>query len=421
MTQARPLLGFLLLFLTSLSAVAQQPSFPIERIEVRGARFASEEVVARESLVVEGATYTEAELRGAMSRINRLPFVLDSTFALEKGSTHGSYVLVITIVETKPVFYEAISGRQRQGGSSSDLRNGIRYGARLFVGSSTLIHVASEFDGPYYQAGLTQYNLFGRPGYVSLGVRWTPYDKRSAGPLPGHFLLLETRLDPSPELRFGFPVFGDHSIVGSWQHEPLSMRVTTETASRHVKETTDRGELAWVFDTTDDPLLPTSGTLWRTSLNLGLGRSKLRGSDGSGEFESNSLSFFSGWERHRPLNEWVSFNYGLGGGIGRFEREGEGRRFFDRDQIPGRFEFAADTVAYTASAGLNSSLWPDRLTRKYGDLRFEAKAKYFGTNESSNDILIYGGSESATLEAAIVQRNVWGTLRLAFSYAREID
>ncbi|MFN2239059.1 MAG: hypothetical protein ABR524_06680 [Thermoanaerobaculia bacterium] len=418
MNQARPLLIFLLLILTSLSAIAQQASFPIERIEVRGARFASEEVVSRESLIVEGTTYTEAQLRAAMSRINRLPFVLDSTFALEKGTTHGSYVLVVTIVETKPLFIEAISARQRQGGSSYPV-DGFRTGLRLFVGSSSLIHAATDFDGNY-QAGLTQYNLFGRPGYVSLGVRWTEDDRvsfQSDRPVPS---LFEFRADPSPELRFGFPVFGDHSIVGSWQHDSGSVRVTTETESRYQKGGSDRGELAWVFDTTDDPLLPTSGTLWRSSLNLDVYRSKLQGTYVPGESHSTSLSFFSGWERHVPLNGWVSVNYGLGAGIGRFERESEGRPVFGGTGLPGRSESAVDTLGYSASAGLSSSLWSDRLTRKYGDLRFQAEAEYFGTNENSDEVVVYG-SDRATLELAIVQRNVWGTLRLAFNYDRVID
>jgi outer membrane protein assembly factor BamA len=419
MTQARPILVFLLLILVSLSAIAQQPSFPIERIEVRGARFASEEVVARESLIVEGMTYTEAQLRAAMSRINRLPFVLDSSFALEKGTTHGAYVLVITIVETKPVFIEAISETQRQGGSSFT-GEVFRSGVRLFVGSSSLIHAATDFEGNY-QAGLTQYNLFGRPGYVSLGVRWTDHNRGSfESPLPERSLF-EYQVDPSPELRFGFPVSGDHSIVGSWQHDSSSQSMTTETGSRNEKRTFDRGELAWVFDTTDDPILPTSGTLWRSGMNVGLSRNESTGSNSFGDSEVRSGSVFSSWERHLPLNGWVSVNYGLGAGIGRSEWETEGRTVFpDETEVPVRFTSAVDSISYTASAGLSSSLWSDRLTRKFGDLRFETKAKYLGADQSSDEILIYG-SDHATLDAAIVQRSVWGTLRLAFSYAREID
>jgi hypothetical protein len=417
MTQARPLLAFVLLILVSLSAIAQQPSFPIERIEVRGARFASEEVVARESLIAEGATYTEAQLRAAMSRINRLPFVLDSSFALEKGTTHGSYVLVITIVETKPVFIEAIAVTQRQGGSSFT-GEVFRSGVRLFVGSSTLIHAATNFEGGH-QAGITQYNLFGRPGYVSLGVQWWENNRgsfESTFPTPS---LYEYRVDPIPELRFGFPVSGDHSIVGSWSRYSRSTRITSETGSRHGKDTFDGGELAWVFDTTDDPILPTSGTLWRTGLKLGFRSNESSGS--FGDSESRSWDVFTLWERHTPLNGWVSVNLGLGAGMGRLDQERVVRRVFpDGTEEPALYTSAADTIGYTASAGLSSSLWSDRLTRKYGDLRFETKVKYTGADERSSDLTITG-PDYATLDAAIVQRNVWGTLRLAFGYSREID
>lgn len=117
--------SILLIAFSAVPAIAQEaPSldFLIERIEVRGARFGSPAVVEKESLLTAGTRYSETNLKEAMRRINRLPFVLDSSFALEKGSERGAYVLVVTIVETKPLFVEAYSSQRasrHQGVSKS--------------------------------------------------------------------------------------------------------------------------------------------------------------------------------------------------------------------------------------------------------------------------------------------------------------
>src|SRR5207253_1347510 len=81
------------------------PRFLIERIDVRNLRHASPEIVIAESRLKEGVAYDERELAAASDRINRLPFILEAAFSLEKGSVRDSYVLAITVSETKPFFY----------------------------------------------------------------------------------------------------------------------------------------------------------------------------------------------------------------------------------------------------------------------------------------------------------------------------
>src|SRR6185436_10640572 len=89
----------------ALPLAAEEPRFFIERIEVRNARRVTPDVVIAESRLRAGHEYSEAELRDASTRLERLPFLLSVDFALEKGSERGHHVLVLTINETKPFFF----------------------------------------------------------------------------------------------------------------------------------------------------------------------------------------------------------------------------------------------------------------------------------------------------------------------------
>ena len=81
------------------------PEFLIETITVESAHKISAEIVISESLLEEGSSYTESELRDARYRIVRLPFLLDAEFSLRKGSERGLYQLVITVEETRRWFF----------------------------------------------------------------------------------------------------------------------------------------------------------------------------------------------------------------------------------------------------------------------------------------------------------------------------
>jgi outer membrane protein assembly factor BamA len=399
MVPIRCLPALILLLLASLPAPAQPPAFPIEEIEIRGARFASAEVVARESLLARGATYTEPQLRAAMSRINRLPFVLDSSFALEKGTERGSYVLVITIVETKPLFAEASFDAAHWDGSTQT-RETFRAGGRWFFGTTTLVHAATDFENNY-EAGLTQYNLFGRPGYVALIVKWAG-DRSSTSTLAteGGPIRLDFSVDPSPEVRFGFPVRGDHSIVGSWERRSGEMIVTSPGHLQRSETTSDIGGVAWLYDTTDDPILPTAGMLWRTGVGVGLFRGRGTLDGGAIERDSTRTSLSSVVTRYQPLSERASVYYGLAAGAARSDNESHA--------VP---QSRSETTWYSPQIGISASLWPDRLTRRFGDLRFDTRAVY-----QWHERELGRTDDWVVVESAVVQRNVWGTLRLGFTY-----
>jgi hypothetical protein len=99
----RSFLSLALLVLAALPAAAQEEPPPetarflIETISVEGPKEAAANIVKAETLLRPGETYTETQLRLAIYRVHRLPFVLDANFALRKGSRRGAYELVISV------------------------------------------------------------------------------------------------------------------------------------------------------------------------------------------------------------------------------------------------------------------------------------------------------------------------------------
>lgn len=388
-----------ILLLIPLTASAQEiPSFLIERIEVRGERFVSESVVRTETRLEEGRTYSEQELKQAIDRVNRLPFILDASFALEKGAERGKYVLVLTIVETKPLFAEATSiTYEGPGAYRSHTEDYVRSGVRWFLGSGSLVHASTDFDDNY-EVGFTQYNLFGRAAFASLSVRWTEadIDTMIVGPdgQVGHY---SAEIDPSPQLRIGVPLFGDHSIVAEASQQRVVSRSEFGDVDQEQDQETFFSDVAWIFDTSDDPILPTAGTVWRTGISSSWTDQSLLFQDGVSDSSTRFDSLYTRFEQYRPINDWISILYGITGGTTRISS----------DTLNGELE--SDTWGYAPTAGVSASLWSERLTRKLGDLRLETRAQY-AINEGDFD------SRALGLTSAIVQRNVWGTLRLAFTY-----
>lgn len=87
---------------------AQEPArFLIEKITVEGPKAAAVNIVRAETLLRAGESYTEDQLRQAVYRVHRLPFVLDASFSLRKGSRRGAYELLIEVEPARWFFYDA--------------------------------------------------------------------------------------------------------------------------------------------------------------------------------------------------------------------------------------------------------------------------------------------------------------------------
>ena len=154
---------------------AAEPRFFIEAIDVEGTRHARPEVVVSESLLEGGRGYTEPELRDAVHRIRRLPFVLDARVRLRKGSERGNYRLLVTVDEAHRTFfggdvvYHAFGDElDVDSGLDDELRTAATAGMRWFVGQGVVHAAVGDNSSP--QVGYTRYRLFGRPGQLRITV-----------------------------------------------------------------------------------------------------------------------------------------------------------------------------------------------------------------------------------------------------------
>ncbi len=161
----------------------EAPSFFIEKIAVETERL-SPEIVLSESLLREGREYSEPELREAVHRINRLPFVLLAEFSLRKGSERGTYELVVKVYEARRWFFQLglayndddpftrfqFIGEINDRFRFEDNRVDALIGRRFAVGRRGLLFAsfASE-DGPL-ALGYQHYNLFDRNVLFSVTI-----------------------------------------------------------------------------------------------------------------------------------------------------------------------------------------------------------------------------------------------------------
>ena len=181
--RASRLTWILLILLSSLPAWGQEEParFLIERITVEGTKEAAANIVRSETLLRAGDSYSEGQLRQAIYRIHRLPFVLDASFSLRKGSRRGAYELVIEVQPARWFFYDLwfrgfafdqpldLEGNEAFRGYRSSASVGSVAGARRFVGRSGVLFAALDSEEGI-QAGFTQYDLLHRGILASVGV-----------------------------------------------------------------------------------------------------------------------------------------------------------------------------------------------------------------------------------------------------------
>ena len=401
------LLPFLLAFLgTALPVVAQTPAqtpdpprFLLEQILVEGVQHdAVREIVAAESLLQLGREYSEQELREAVYRVKRLPFVLDAEHSLRPGGDPGSYQLVITVKETRLVFYTAdfgglYDGEDRNffpGEERIDWGGSATAGGRWFVGSQGFLS-ASVFgfdsEGPISaQAGYTRYNLFGRGGFASLELV-SGLDQGDAYQV---------------SLSMGFPIVGNHSL----QADLIWYESKDEFFSQTFRNEARSLGLSWIYDTTDDPFFPTTGA----QVTAGGRYSEDEQETRDGLFVERSSSDAYGLElagrRHWALTRRQSVSTGL---------------LASWDEVA---PFAGDDGSFEqwstrATLGHSLDLWGVEKTERIGDFRWENGLAVHSYQFDSP----FGRATTteARLTTGFAFRNTWGLLRLSFAYVDNLQ
>jgi hypothetical protein len=438
------------------SAAALTPTFYIESIEVVGLERAQPEVVVAESLLTPNSELGESQLGDAIARIRRLPFVLEASFALRKGSARGRYRLEISVVETRRFFFgeDAVVTQFSNFVAFDNLLaerrslspNGLA-GIRFFPGRYTLVF--ASVSGTGLQAGLTRYNLFDRRIFLSAGIqahRCCPVQTFSLG-LDPTFSSYKNEDDLfQATLTMGMPLRGNNSLrlqISRSEAEEGERRnllgVGVQRAGLAYRDLMQqRVELAWVFDTSDDPILPSEGLTFTTALDaqeLNAHMSELfpfvflpgptvvPDPDVPAKlprYEARQVRLSMSLAQHWPLSERqvVSASARLGVGIGEVENLpvlGQPVNNQARLSLVDEENLSLAESHFTLRYSL--ALWNATRTREWGDFRWETGVE-FGYDRTRPQLdLPDNPLYRKSVMTSLVFRNGWGIFRFTFQIA----
>ena len=436
---ALALLGLLLLAspLTAQEGAATSSiRFEIETITVEGAEKISPAIVVSESLLEEGRSYTESELRDARYRIVRLHFVLDASFALRRGSARGLYELVITVEETRRWFFgvdldltrwaEPISFTGLGTDDVASATGGLA-GRRFSVGRYGVFFLALGGEDGTIQLGFNQYNLFGRS--ILLGVSYSFSDcegeAESEEERGGSCRtdLYELGLDPtfstwSAEgsshrfrLDLGVPIRGNQSVrfAGSFRSTDFGFR-------RQVYRPQPFG--FYDFENRRETrVFPSRGSVLEAGLNFNALNAELRSVTPFGRppdietsMDSRELGALVTGAHYWPVTRSQTLSAKAVLFLGRSSVENvpsESRTLLTGD---------LDVVRGSLGVGYGKFLRRSRVGSRWRDLRWESDAE-----------LLYGGTSpdfsqpqnpvsGFRVGTGIKFRNTWGVFQIKFSY-----
>jgi outer membrane protein assembly factor BamA len=388
----------------SAPATAQQPpprflieSFVVEGLEAAAAR----DIVVAETLLTTGREYDENQLKEALYRVKRLPFVLDAELALRKGSERGTYTLVIQVSANKPFFHSTFLGvvverdDEPDGSDRVDWTAESHVGVRRFVGTWGLLH-ASAFaaEGLHttpVQVGYTRYNLFGRGAFASFAISGAALGENDHDQF-------------GASLELGLPLSRRQSLrsVLLWNRVESTFRLLdgqgqTGVVDSRIDEQT--AALSWVYDTTDHPVFASRGAKVTAVADYSRVRREQRGGPAgfplaNATNEAYRVALVA--RRYFPLTPRNTVSVG---GDASWQR-------FAGASLPG------PSHGTRAAVGARHSLrlWDYSRTRRLGDLRLETEVELDHTRFGSSDGTLL------TLRSLIVHRNPWGFVQGGLLY-----
>jgi len=379
------------------------PSFFIEKITVETERL-SPEIVVSESLLREGREYAENELREAVHRINRLPFVLLAEFSLRKGSERGRYELVVKVSETRRWFFQLglayvlndpfdrfqqvgeIDDRFRVEDDDADAL----IGRRFAVGRRGLLFASFASEDGLFAIGYQRYNLWDRNILFSVTVAGD-----GGGDAVGKSRAVRAQL--------GIPLRGNHALrlLTGWNEEEARLFHLAGGFESQKLET----EVAWVFNSRDDPVLPREGSLFEAGLTWLRtdDRQDFLDLDGGLVRVANTerqLGAIGTAARHWPLGNRQSVSAGIGGFVG--------------DSFAGSTLFEVE-----AQVGHQVFLLRNLEAGKWREMRFETSLSGLRQEFSSGDPAfgLPTTLDGWRLRAGLTYRSGWGLFRLVVDYA----
>jgi hypothetical protein len=432
-----------LLFLAVLPARGQEEPdrFLIERITVEGTKEAAANIIRSETLLRPGESYNEGELRLAVYRVHRLPFVLDASFSLRKGSRRGAYELVIDVRPARWFFYDlwfrafAFDQPLDLGDTFQGYRSsasvGTVAGARRFVGRSGVLFAALDSEEGI-QAGFTQYDLLHRGILASAGISRNQCCATEALPLALDPTFSAWTFDTSLKLSLGIsiPLNGPQSIQitaserrgehGSRSEVLVGPGLRENPRSGGGDELSyRRAEAKWVFDTSDDPVFPTRGL----SVSAGLEASRFAARNLDLTLDPGSPQpVVTSYPNHRSeqvvgavsvIRHWALTSRQTVSLMGRVSA---GQSRLDHLAVKERVLHHVDADYYAGSGGIEHA-WTLRRSRVAGelsDLRLETGVEIGG--EKTIPDLGPSPLKRFSAHTGFVYRNPWGRIQLIFTY-----
>lgn len=389
-------------------AEESRPRFTIDAIRVTGLRYASERVIVAETRLQPGRAYTEGELHAGAARAARLPFVVRIDLRLERGEARGAYQLLIAVTEAKPVF---LGGALHTGGDTDDDRESVTLGSRLFTGRSGVVHAAASGGGDGgFEAGYTQYDLFGTGVFAAAILEHRDISVGETDRSPDSFIeTLDIAERLTMRLVAGIPIGGNHALRASWTREPTVLRNSDLVGQEpFLLEHVTTQELTYIYDSTDDPLFPSSGMSVVGTAALRSGPLLLVRNPNApplrGDYERPSFSV----DAHKHWRLAPRHSLSAAAAVRHVQRVGD-TRFGPQTATANRLSLEG-AYAFT--------IWGEDHPHRFGDLRVEAGAGYKFLRQTT-PLLVDEGDvrvtrSTPTAFAGLVYRSPWAVIRLRF-------
>jgi len=440
----------LLLLVMAGGAQAQStdPIFLIETISVEQAERSTDIIIA-ESLLVPGREYSERQLRDAVSRISRLPLVLDAEFSLRKGTQRGRYELVIKVEEARRWFFgldvkstlwsRPISVSDLTTSDETSTSTGV-VGRRFRLGRYGVFFAALGGTDGSINFGYSRHNLLQRgvlfsASYAFAGCSEPRTDATEEGDDACRTEIYGLGLDPTlsswsstgashrVRMSLGIPVRENSSV-----RLAASVRETGHGLRRRAFEADlsrferfeNREELdfsaAWVFDSVDDPQFPTRGRRWSAGLSLRSLQTDLYTFDLEApgierfDFRAAEAGFVFDATRYLPRSDKTSFWAGAQGFLGRS----------DIDNLPTQERTTIDGNATSWNGGLtfghSRSLRRLHTPFKWRDWRWENELGLTWTGTSPDFEQSDNPLTGLRIASGIALRNRLGIFRFELAY-----
>ncbi len=397
------------------ASFAQATRYRLERIVVEGSNI-SEEIVRGEARLEEEQSFTEEDFRQAVYRIRRLPFVTDATYRIETGLTAGGTTLIVRILDTTPVFYDAGLRATRQSDGETS------YDASTLLGGRWLLDNLGVLEGAVQKAD-------GDDG-VLVGVAYRAYDIYGTGAtasvtIAQRFKATERVYDPQAVITLGYPLTQRQSLTLSASRS--KSRVIRDFDRNGDDDTNDKddadrddnfnltdrtrftfAELRWSYDSIDDPLFATRGVSVsggpRYFNNEDIVQTfvatpppKIVGT----ETKANAIGLAGDAAAYRPL---------FGRATGFVRLHGDGART-EETEVENANGSAAGGLAFDFHNNVEGALRPFKARLEFGAGYRTVRVQGPGSAEFTDD--------GPFAEAAFVMRHRWGNVRLTGTYVAE--